>query len=102
MSGEGHSRLYSSSDLYELAVAHTLETTTPEPTMPTFRDYQGPPANQPFYLPWAMRGVLEEELVKTELADECGHLLNLFEEWRPTNKKLQDVRFRLEALKSKL
>jgi hypothetical protein len=49
-----------------------------------------------------MRGVLEEELVKTELADECGHLLNLFEEWRPTNKKLQDVRFRLEALRSKL
>ena len=52
-------------------------------------------SSNPFFLPWAMRGVLEEELVRKELGDECKDLLALFERWK-------DVRFRLEAVRSKL
>lgn len=59
-------------------------------------------SSNPFFLPWAMRGVLEEELVRKELGDECRELLALFEEWRPVSKQLKDVRFRLEAVRSKL
>jgi hypothetical protein len=56
----------------------------------------------PFFLPWAMRGLLEEEFVKRELGREVEVLLGLFEEWKPTGKMLKDVKFRLEGVRSKL
>ncbi|KAF2686697.1 hypothetical protein K458DRAFT_296968 [Lentithecium fluviatile CBS 122367] len=56
----------------------------------------------PFFLPWAMRGLLEEEFVKRELQREVEELLGMFEEWKPTGKQLKDVKFRLEAVRSKL
>jgi hypothetical protein len=104
--GEGHSRLYDDSAVYNLAVSHALETTsfTADATL-VVKEYEGPPGfkeNNPYFLPWAMRGVLEEEVVRRELGEECRELLTLFEEWRPISKGLKDVRFRLEVLKSKL
>jgi hypothetical protein len=56
----------------------------------------------PFFLPWAMRGLLEEEFVKKELGDEVEELLGMFENWKPTAKQLKDVKFRLEGVRSKL
>ncbi|GAB7345653.1 hypothetical protein MBLNU457_3943t1 [Dothideomycetes sp. NU457] len=56
----------------------------------------------PFFLPWAMRGILEEEAVKKDMQDEVKELIRLFDEWKPTTKPLKDVKFRLEAVKSKL
>lgn len=49
-----------------------------------------------------MRGLLEEDLVKKELASEVGELLALFEEWKPTAKQLKEVKWRLEGVRSKL
>jgi hypothetical protein len=64
--------------------------------------YEPPPnasnAN-PFYLPWAVRGMLEEELVKREMMDEVRQLVAEFDEWKPTSKVLKDVKWRLEAVK---
>lgn len=64
--------------------------------------YEPPPnasnAN-PFYLPWAVRGMLEEDLVKQEMMDEVRQLVAEFEEWKPTSKVLKDVKWRLEAVK---
>ncbi|EMD58846.1 hypothetical protein COCSADRAFT_165101 [Bipolaris sorokiniana ND90Pr] len=56
----------------------------------------------PFFLPWAMRGLLEEDVVKKELGHEVESLLGLFEKWKPTGKQLKDVKFRLEGVRSKL
>ena len=56
----------------------------------------------PFFLPWAMRGLLEEEFVKKELSGEVEELLELFEKWKPVGKQLKDVKFRLEGVRSKL
>ncbi|RYN67405.1 hypothetical protein AA0117_g11540 [Alternaria alternata] len=56
----------------------------------------------PFFLPWAMRGLLEEDFVKKELGDEVEKLLGMFEAWKPTGKQLKDVKFRLEGVRSKL
>jgi hypothetical protein len=56
----------------------------------------------PFFLPWAMRGLLEEDFVKKELGDEVEELLGMFEAWKPTGKQLKDVKFRLEGVRSKL
>ena len=48
-----------------------------------------------------MRGLLEEEYVRTALGHETAQLLALFDGWRPTTKVLKDVKFRLEAVRSK-
>ncbi|KAF1918497.1 hypothetical protein BDU57DRAFT_495468 [Ampelomyces quisqualis] len=69
------------------------------------KDYEPSAASanpNPFFLPWAMRGLLEEEFVKKELGTEVEALLGMFEEWKPTGKQLKDVKFRLEGVRSKL
>lgn len=60
------------------------------------------PGENPYFLPWAMRGLLEEELVKRELGREVGELLGEFEEWKPVDKRLKEIKFRLEGVRSKL
>ena len=64
--------------------------------------YEVPSNSNPFILPWAMRGLLEEDYVRTELDHETTKLLEQFDTWRPSSKVLKDVKFRLEAVKSKL
>jgi hypothetical protein len=68
------------------------------------KDYEsvGSGNQNPYYLPWAARGLLEEEFVKKELGQEVEELLEMFEEWKPTKKELKDVKFRLEGVRSKL
>lgn len=56
----------------------------------------------PYFLPWALRGIVEEEVVKRDMSDSVKELVKLFEEWRPTSKVLKDVKFRCEAVRSKL
>ncbi|GAM89050.1 hypothetical protein ANO11243_070840 [Dothideomycetidae sp. 11243] len=92
--GEGHSRVYDDDAVYDQALQYTLETTDMDPKV-------GTSAN-PFFLPWAMRGILEEPVVKKDMQDEVKELIRLFDEWKPTSKALKDVKFRLEAVKSKL
>jgi hypothetical protein len=64
--------------------------------------YVVPTNSNPFQLPWSMRGLLEEEIVKTELEEEVKVLLRQFDDWKPSTKVLKDVKYRLEAVKSKL
>lgn len=49
-----------------------------------------------------MRGLLEEDFVKTELWAETDELLRQFDAWKPGTKALKDVKYRLEAVRSKL
>ncbi len=49
-----------------------------------------------------MRGLLEEDFVKTELDHEVSDLLKQFDDWKPATKVLKDVKYRLEAVRSKL
>jgi hypothetical protein len=104
--GEGHSSLHNYLPLYQLAVRHALDTTSlDKPVEVIVKKYEGPPGIKdanPYFLPWAMRGILEEEVVRKELGAECEMLLRLFEEWRPQSKGLKDVKFRLEAIRSRL
>lgn len=71
--------------------------------VPRIAAYESPASTanaNPYFLPWALRGILEEPLVKTGMRDEVAELIRLFDEWRPVTKPLKDVRFRLEAVKS--
>ncbi|KND89001.1 Uncharacterized protein TOPH_06256 [Tolypocladium ophioglossoides CBS 100239] len=108
-SGEGHSRLYYDAAVYDLAVAHALETTAPSagskplpPCHVAVHKKDGLASPNPYVLPWIMRGMLEEDFVRTELSAETDELLRQFDDWKPANKALKDVKYRLEAVRSKL
>lgn len=104
-SGEGHSRLYHDAAVYDLAIMHALETTaTAQPTPCEIPKRETTPlaSSNPYVLPWIMRGLLEEDFVKTQLSAETEELLRQFDDWKPTNKALKDVKYRLEVVRSKL
>ncbi|GAB7357924.1 hypothetical protein MBLNU230_g0091t1 [Neophaeotheca triangularis] len=72
---------------------------------PVIQVYTPPPTSSnanPFYLPWAVRGMLEEAAVKQDFQDEVKELVEEFEAWKPTSKVLKDVRWRLEGVRSML
>ena len=100
-SGEGHSRLYEDDAIYDLAIEFALETTSTPGIAMQRRDAKNSTSN-PFILPFAMRGILEEDFVKSELQDEAAQLLQEFDKWEPQSKQLKDVRYRLEGIRSKL
>ena len=85
-----------------LAIEHALETTDlGKLPLQVKRAHLISPQN-PYILPFAVRGVLEENLVQTELHDETLELLKEFDQWKPSTKALKDVKFRLEGIRSKL
>ena len=85
-----------------MAVEHALET-TPVGEIPLQVQRPTTTSSQnPYILPFAMRGLLEEDFVRKELYDETTGLLKQFDEWKPSSKVLKDVKFRLEGVRSKL
>ncbi|PBP27868.1 hypothetical protein BUE80_DR001067 [Diplocarpon rosae] len=100
--GEGHSRLYDDGNVYDLAVEFALETTSVGDVPLETKKYEIPTNANPYVLPWIMRGLLEEDFVKTELDQETTQLLKQFDDWKPATKVLKDVKYRLEAVRSKL
>lgn len=85
-----------------LAISHTLETTSASGASCEVQKYDGLTNPNPYVLPWIMRGLLEEDFVKTELSHETAELLKQFDDWAPATKALKDVKYRLEAVRSKL
>lgn len=57
--------------------------------------------NNPFYLPWAMRGMLEDKQVleSVHLKYEVMKLRKQYEDWEPSTKAMKEVKFRLEPMK---
>jgi hypothetical protein len=99
--GEGHSRIYEDNAVYDLAVEFALETNAIL-NAPLSQKPSPSPSSNPYILPWAVRGILEEDFVKSDLHDEAHELLKQFDNWNPTTKVLKDVKFRLEGIRSKL
>jgi hypothetical protein len=101
--GEGHSRLHDEENIYYTAVQFALETSTinTAPSLHIQRNSLTATPN-PYILPFALRGLLEEDYVRHELHEESLELLRQFDEWKPATKVLRDVKFRLEGIRSKL
>ncbi|KAF3384494.1 Uncharacterized protein F1880_002615 [Penicillium rolfsii] len=100
--GEGHSRLYDDEAVYYMAIQFALETSSvTDAKLSIKRSSPAVPSN-PYILPFAMRGLLEEEYVRRELHEETMELLRQFDDWKPSSKVLKDVKFRLEGIRSKL
>jgi len=100
--GGGHSRIYDEGAVYDLGVSHALETGDCDGVPLKVERFDLPSNGNPYFLPWSLRGMLEEALVRTQLSDECGQLLKQFEDWKPVSKTLKDVKFRLEGIRSKI
>ena len=108
--GTGHSLIYDEPACYDLAVRYLFETTSPlsEPTVR--KDERSPPAVQlepfdaqrwnPYQLPWALRGLLEDPRVRSLFSDHIIKLLEDYEQWKPVTKTLRDVQFRLQPMTS--
>lgn len=85
-----------------MAIQFALETSSvPDATLNIKRSIPLASTN-PYILPFAMRGILEEEHVRRQLQDETMELLRQFDDWKPSSKVLKDVKFRLEGIRSKL
>ncbi|KAL0091725.1 hypothetical protein J3Q64DRAFT_1635613 [Phycomyces blakesleeanus] len=58
----------------------------------------------PFYLPWAMRGIFDDTRISNDpiLSQELKNLKVLYDSWSPASAKLREIKFRLEPLKAKL
>lgn len=100
--GDGHSRLYDDEAVYYMAIQFALETSTSRDATLNINRTNPSAASNPYILPFAMRGLLEEEHVRRELQDETMELLRQFDDWKPSSKVLKDVKFRLEGIRSKL
>lgn len=83
-------------------MTHALETTDVGAVNCDIHQRQGLSNPNPYHLPWIMRGLLEEDFVRTELNSETAELLKQFDDWKPVTKALKDVKYRLEAVRSKL
>ncbi|CAI7570378.1 unnamed protein product [Penicillium glandicola] len=101
-SGEGHSRLYDDETVYSMAIEFALETSSVPDSALSVKRASSSVTPNPYILPFAMRGLLEEEYVRQELHEETMELLRQFDDWKPSSKVLKDVKFRLEGIRSKL
>lgn len=63
-----------------LAIEYALETTTVSDVPLDVKKYEIPTNANPYILPWIMRGLLEEDFVKTELNHETTELLKEFDD----------------------
>lgn len=85
-----------------MAIEFALETSSVPDSALSIKRASGALTPNPYILPFAMRGLLEEEHVRREMHDETMELLRQFDDWKPSSKVLKDVKFRLEGIRSKL
>lgn len=108
-SGLGHSLVYNESTVYDLATRYLLETNHPNSNPTTRSDESSPPELRtmafeaqkwnPYSLPWALRGLLEDQDVRDLFEDDVRKLLSDYHEWTPSTKVLKDLQWRLEPMK---
>lgn len=112
--GAGHSLVYEEPQVYSLAVRYLLEVTSPN-SYPTTKASESatPPKLQlepfstlenakwnsnPFALPWSLRGLLEDGVVRRYYDPIIEKLLRDYHDWNPTTKTLKDGEWPCEYL----
>ncbi|CAN6616306.1 hypothetical protein TRVA0_006S02674 [Trichomonascus vanleenenianus] len=104
----GHSKIYDEPRVYDMLLRHALETTDASKYCPvrydaSFKVPRGANSNNPYVLPWSMRGLVAEAISRGEqFTDHLAELYKEYEEWKPDSKVLSDVKYRLGAIQAKL
>jgi hypothetical protein len=105
--GAGHSIIYEEPQVYSLAVRYLMEVTSPNsyPTTKTSDATGDPPRlalepfstadnarwnSNPYALPWSLRGLLEDEVVRKYFDAAIDKLLDDYSNWSPSTKTLKD------------
>lgn len=62
------------------------------------RPFQAKAIKNPYYLPWAMRGICEDQAIlkNSTWSKQLDELRHSFDKWEPTTPKLRSVKIRLE------
>lgn len=53
----------------------------------------------PYHLPWALRGIVEDAHVRELFEQELNVLRDTFDHWNPVSKPLRDVKFKLDPIR---
>ncbi|KAG0162716.1 hypothetical protein DFQ30_001402 [Apophysomyces sp. BC1015] len=66
--------------------------------------FQAKLQQNPYYLPWAMRGICDDaQILKDEgFYKQLCYLRDMFKRWEPSSTKMREIRFRLEPFSSML
>ncbi|KAJ1660342.1 hypothetical protein IWQ61_000712 [Dispira simplex] len=82
----------------------TIEQQEGHDTSSCFRSFSIEARTNPFYLPWILRGLYEDPLIVNHpvFGKEILRLREKFIQWKPTQKNLRELKFRLDPLKSSL
>ncbi|KAI7871523.1 hypothetical protein BDF14DRAFT_1718920 [Spinellus fusiger] len=108
----GHSTIYEELEVYTTALRYLFETqpfgkllSETEPGSETEAILDPLLAKvqlNPFYLPWAMRGICDDVRIKNDprLCQELADLCSLLKRWNPTSAKMREIKFRLEPLQT--
>ncbi|KAF7731671.1 hypothetical protein EC973_008842 [Apophysomyces ossiformis] len=116
----GHSTIYEEIEVYASAIRFLFET-KPFGSLQQIRTYNDSEDEQdidddvevqmepfqaklqfnPFYLPWAMRGICDDTqiLKDNNLYEQLCRLRDMFQRWNPSTTKMRELKFRLEPLK---
>jgi hypothetical protein len=89
LAGTGHSVLYKEREVYNLALSYYFETTStlsaPTSTAPRSQtsymvdESLSPKEKNAYFIPWALRGILEDQRVIALYSDELAELREAFE-----------------------
>ncbi|KAI9005855.1 hypothetical protein CLU79DRAFT_780720 [Phycomyces nitens] len=117
----GHSTIYEELDVYTMSLRYLFETKpfgklslakkaagdngdTPDllEQDPRLDSFQAKVQWNPFYLPWAMRGICDDAQITSdpELHQELLQLVQSLSKWNPPSSKMREVKYRLEPLQA--
>lgn len=103
LTSNGHSQLYSELEVYILGLKHGVETrhkAIPKRKKIVKESVVSLKVN-PYQLPWSLRGLLEE-VGKRLGSKELNKLYQLYDEWIPESSAYKDLKYKTNAVKSKL
>ncbi|KAI8883087.1 hypothetical protein K501DRAFT_185368 [Backusella circina FSU 941] len=107
----GHSTIYEEVEVFMLPLAYLFQSKPfgkLEPILNTVKakldPFQARSKWNPFYLPWAMRGIWDDPNILNDnvLNRELEKLQDLFDRWSPSSTKLKEIKFRLEPIRARL
>lgn len=100
---QGHSALYDEQSTYTMAIAWALISQETPVTLAVTSRFKAPHLSKlnPYHLPWIMAKLLSDDL-PAELKSELKAIVDMYPLWEPKTKEAKDLKYRLEALHSKL
>lgn len=94
------SAAYEEPATYALAVRFLFETggANAEEVQLTVQPFKARASRNDYLLPWALRGLIEDQRVMAIVGDELAVLRQAFHAWAPKTNALKEIRRKLEPI----